>query len=188
MKEIILRPAEPSEAGVLTALTRRSKGHWGYDQEILDRMQEILSISSATIRDGYVVVAEQDGLVAGYYQLSGKPPHGELADMFLEPTVIGTGLGRALWEHAVGSARSAGFYTLTWESDPHAEQFYLHMSRTHRRTRGRARPRASGYAGDYFLSFSLRIFWKFSSSSGGRTSVSAAVRFSIPFDVEVRAM
>jgi GNAT superfamily N-acetyltransferase len=36
-------------------------------------------------------------------------PNGELADLFLETEVIGTGLGRALWEHAVASARSAGF-------------------------------------------------------------------------------
>jgi GNAT superfamily N-acetyltransferase len=63
----------------------------------------------------------------GYYQIAGEPPHGELADLFLEPEVIGTGLGRALWEHAVTSARRAGFHTLTLESDPHAERFYLRM-------------------------------------------------------------
>ncbi|MEU5269735.1 GNAT family N-acetyltransferase [Streptomyces hygroscopicus] len=127
MNEIILRTAEPDEAGVLTALTRRSKGHWGYPQAMLDRMAEMLSVSSATVRDGHVVVAERNGVVAGYYQITGEPPHGELADLFLEPEAIGTGLGRTLWEHAVASARSAGFHTLTLESDPHAEGFYLRM-------------------------------------------------------------
>lgn len=112
---------------MLTALTRRSKGHWGYPQAMLDRMAEMLSISSATIRDGHVVVAERDGVVAGYYQITGELPHGELADLFLEPDAIGTGLGRTLWDHAVASARSAGFHTLTLESDPHAEGFYLRM-------------------------------------------------------------
>lgn len=63
MNEIILRTAEPDEAGVLTALTRRSKGHWGYPQAMLDRMAEMLSVSSATIRDGVVVVAERLGTV-----------------------------------------------------------------------------------------------------------------------------
>jgi GNAT superfamily N-acetyltransferase len=48
-------------------------------------------------------------------------------DSFLEPAVIGTGLGRMLWEHAVKSASERGFHTLTLESDPHAEPFYLRM-------------------------------------------------------------
>ncbi|NUW36257.1 GNAT family N-acetyltransferase [Nonomuraea sp. SMC257] len=127
MNKIILRAAEPGEADALTALTRRSKAYWGYPQAMLDRMAEMLSISSAAIRDGRVVVAERDCALAGYYQISGEPPHGELADLFLEPEVIGTGLGRTLWEHAVESARGAGFHTLTIESDPHAEAFYLRM-------------------------------------------------------------
>ncbi|RVX46707.1 N-acetylglutamate synthase-like GNAT family acetyltransferase [Nonomuraea polychroma] len=127
VNEIILRAAEPGEADALTALTRRSKAYWGYPQAMLDRWAEMLTISSATIRDGRVVVAERDGVLAGYYHISGEPPHGELADLFLEPEVIGTGLGRKLWEHAVESACSAGFHTLTLESDPHAEAFYLRM-------------------------------------------------------------
>lgn len=127
MSEILLRPAEPSEATLLTALTRRSKGHWGYDEAILDRMAEILSISAETIQHGHVVVIERDGVVVGYYQLAGDPPHGELADLFLDPDVIGTGLGRVLWAHAVDAAVEAGFQSLSWESDPQAEPFYRHM-------------------------------------------------------------
>lgn len=51
-------------------------------------------------------------------------------DMFIKPAVIGTGLGRMLWEHAVRSASERGFHRLTLESDPHAEPFYLHMGVT----------------------------------------------------------
>jgi hypothetical protein len=32
-----------------------------------------------------------------------------------------------LWEHAVASALERGFQTLSLESDPNAEPFYLHM-------------------------------------------------------------
>ncbi|WP_219502895.1 GNAT family N-acetyltransferase [Nonomuraea ceibae] len=127
MNDIVVRAAEPDEADALTALTRRSKAYWGYPQAMLDGWAELLSISSATIRADRVVVAERDGVPAGYYHLAGEPPHGELADLFIEPEAIGTGLGRRLWEHAVESARGAGFQTLTLESDPHAEAFYLRM-------------------------------------------------------------
>ncbi|MFG3256299.1 GNAT family N-acetyltransferase [Streptomyces sp. NPDC048172] len=127
VSEPLLRRARPSEAEALTALTRRSKAHWGYPPEVLERLRELLSVSAEAIRDGHVVVAERDGVLLGYYQLAGEPPDGELADMFLDPGVIGTGLGRTLWEHAARSAREAGHRTLTWESDPHAEAFYRHM-------------------------------------------------------------
>ena len=127
MDELRIRAAEPDEAGALTELTRRSKAYWGYPQAMMDGWADMLSVSSAAIRDGRFVVAERDGVVVGYYQLTGRPPNGDLADLFLEPEAIGTGLGRVLWEHAVASARRAGFQTLTLESDPHAEAFYLHM-------------------------------------------------------------
>ena len=127
MAEILVRNAEPDEAELLTGLTRRSKAHWGYPQAMLDRWADVLSVSPAAIRGGTVVVAERDGVVVGYYQLAGRPPDGDLVDLFLEPVAIGSGLGRLLWEHAADTARRAGFRTLTLESDPHAEGFYLHM-------------------------------------------------------------
>lgn len=127
MDQIRLRAAEPREAGEITALARRSKGYWGYDQESLDRVRELLTVRADQIRDGCVVVAERDGVILGFYQLGGEPPDAELMDLFIEPNAIGTGLGRRLWEHAVRSARERGFRSLQLESDPHAEQFYLRM-------------------------------------------------------------
>jgi GNAT superfamily N-acetyltransferase len=125
--EPVLRPARPSEADEITALTLRSKGYWAYDPEVLEGMRPRLTMSPDRIRDDRVVVAEQDGMLLGYYQLGGEPPDGELVDLFIEPQVIGTGLGRLLWNHAVTSALERGFRTLSLESDPNAEGFYLRM-------------------------------------------------------------
>jgi ribosomal protein S18 acetylase RimI-like enzyme len=127
MDEILVRPARSDEAEVLTGLTRRSKAYWGYPRAVLDQWADVLSVSTSEIRSGQVVVAERSGAVAGYYRITGRPPDGQLADLFLEPEAIGTGLGRTLWEHALASARRAGFDTVTLESDPHAEGFYLRM-------------------------------------------------------------
>jgi GNAT superfamily N-acetyltransferase len=127
MGQIRLRSALPREADEISALARHSKGYWGYDRKVLDRMRDMLTMSVGQIRDGLVVVAERDSALLGYYQLGGEPPDGELMDMFIEPAVIGTGLGRILWEHAVRSAIERGFHSLTLESDPHAEPFYLRM-------------------------------------------------------------
>jgi ribosomal protein S18 acetylase RimI-like enzyme len=128
MKLIRLRAAEPHEADNITALARRSKAYWGYDQVFLDRVRDLLIVRPEQVRDERVVVAERDGTLLGYYQLGGDPPAGELVDLFVEPGAIGTGLGRRLWEHATNSARERGFRTLELESDPNAEPFYLHMA------------------------------------------------------------
>lgn len=127
MKPVRLRAAEPHEADDITALTVRSKGYWGYDQAFLDRVQHMLIVRPEQVRDDRIIVAERDGTLLGYYHLGGEPPAGELVDLFVDPVAIGTGLGRILWEHATNSARERGFRALELESDPHAEQFYLHM-------------------------------------------------------------
>ncbi|SDY97787.1 Acetyltransferase (GNAT) domain-containing protein [Amycolatopsis xylanica] len=127
MSEIRLRPAEPHEADAITALARRSKAHWGYSQEFLDRVRDILVVHPEQIHDDRVVVADRDGALLGFYRIDGKPPSGELADLFLDPASIGTGLGRRLWEHALAAAKAQGFESLDLEADPNAEPFYLHM-------------------------------------------------------------
>jgi GNAT superfamily N-acetyltransferase len=50
-----------------------------------------------------------------------------LEDLFVEPDHIGSGVGRALWEHAIDAARALGFARITLEADPGAEPFYLAM-------------------------------------------------------------
>jgi GNAT superfamily N-acetyltransferase len=122
-----LRSADPAEAEAITALMRRSKAHWGYDQEFMDRAQDALTVRPDMIRDDRVVVAERDGVLLGFYQLCGEPPAGRLEDLFVDPAAIGTGLGRVLIEHAFAAAGRRGFRTLEWESDPNAEPFYRHL-------------------------------------------------------------
>ncbi|WP_409492189.1 GNAT family N-acetyltransferase [Amycolatopsis sp. cmx-11-12] len=127
MDQVRLRAAEPHEADDITALARRSKAYWGYEQEFLDRVRDLLTVRPEQIRGEQVIVAERGERLLGYYQLGGTPPGGELADLFVEPDAIGTGLGRRLWDHATSAARKRGFRKLELESDPHAEPFYLHM-------------------------------------------------------------
>ncbi|HEV2780140.1 MAG TPA: GNAT family N-acetyltransferase [Actinophytocola sp.] len=127
MAEVVLRAARADEAGVLSELALRSKAHWGYDAEFLAACRAELTLSPAEVAAGRVVVAEVDGTVAGFYTVDGAPPDGELGNLWVDPRAIGTGLGRRLWRHAVGTARAAGFTALRIEADPHAEGFYLAM-------------------------------------------------------------
>jgi GNAT superfamily N-acetyltransferase len=122
-----LRAARRNEARRLSELALRSKGYWGYDQAFLDACRAELTVAPEEVERQRVTVAERDGQVVGFYALAGDPPEGTLADLFVEPDHIGTGVGRALWEHAIGTATTLGFERLTLEADPGAEPFYLAM-------------------------------------------------------------
>jgi ribosomal protein S18 acetylase RimI-like enzyme len=126
-QELEIRRARPGEAADLSALALRSKAHWGYDQEFLDAVRPVLTFSEADLSASPVYVLEAAGVPAGMYRLTGEPPEGELEDLWLGPELIGRGLGRRLFEHALGIAAELGFDSLVIEADPNAEPFYLAM-------------------------------------------------------------
>ena len=51
----------------------------------------------------------------------------ELDACFVEPSAIGSGVGRALWEKAEALARAGGAVEIGLDSDPFAEGFYKAM-------------------------------------------------------------
>ncbi len=56
-----------------------------------------------------------------------SPVVGELADLFVDPPAIGTGVGRVLLADAVVHARARGWDTLDFDADPYAEALYQHF-------------------------------------------------------------
>ena len=80
-------------------------------------------------------VAERDGSVIGYATTSPAkanwlpPPEGagELTNLYLDPDVIGSGVGRLLYEHAVNDLRERGFDPLVvwaFRDNHRARRFY----------------------------------------------------------------
>jgi GNAT superfamily N-acetyltransferase len=124
---IRIRPAEPAECDALSELARRSKAHWGYEASFLEACRAELTVDATDVERLRVTVAEEGHAIVGFYALGGGPPDGELCLLFVEPARIGTGVGRALWHHALMSAAHLGFSRVRIESDPFAEGFYLAM-------------------------------------------------------------
>ena len=121
-----LRPARPDEAALLTALSHRSKASWGYPPELMERFVRDLEITPGEIRDGDVWVVEVAGTCVGVCRLT----IGDVAvveDLWIEPSAMGRGHGRRLWEHAVERARSAGASAIELDADPNAVTFYERM-------------------------------------------------------------
>jgi GNAT superfamily N-acetyltransferase len=128
MEDFIARKAKPTEAGAISDLAFRSKAHWGYDAGFMNKCRDDLTITPEDCSTGLVVVATTtNGELAGFYKLTGKAPKGRLSDLFVDPSQIGKGLGKILLNEAKKHAVNLGFEELEIHSDPHAEDFYLHM-------------------------------------------------------------
>ena len=112
---------------MLSALAFRSKAFWGYDDEFMSACREELSVSGDDIRNSSFAywVCEVAGAVAGFYGLQRQTKHRyELVALFVGPNRIGTGIGKALVEHAKDVARTAGATAILIQGDPNAAGFY----------------------------------------------------------------
>lgn len=124
-----VRRALPQEAPLLGELALRSKGHWGYDADFLETCRDDLALSPEEVESSLVYVSlNSGGGLTGFYRLVPQDAGlAELDSLFVEPAAIGQGVGRRLWEHAVEVARSLGLAAFEFQSDPHAEGFYVAM-------------------------------------------------------------
>lgn len=125
--DVTFRAARPDEADELTELVLRSKAHWGYSEEFMANCREELTIRADQLLPARITVAEAGGRVVAVASLEGEPPEGELGSLFVEPAMIGKGVGRRFLQHMTDMARGVGFRTLVLDADPNAEPFYEAM-------------------------------------------------------------
>lgn len=128
----ILRLAKSSECGNLSALALRSKAYWGYDPLFIQACRAELAVDPKAAAAGRVVVLMEEDTPLGFYALGSgeRSDEAEISLLFVEPAVIGRGIGRALWEHAVAKARGEGLTRLKVLSDPFALGFYRAVGAT----------------------------------------------------------
>ena len=99
----------------------------GYDAGFLEACRPELTFTPQVIVAAPVMVAEQAGTVVGVAQIAVSGEDGELTRLFIEPSAIGAGIGRALFDWARTAARDSGCQRLVIESDPGAADFYRRM-------------------------------------------------------------
>jgi GNAT superfamily N-acetyltransferase len=127
---IEIRRAVLEDAGALSRIAFAAKGHWGYPEHWMEHWRETLTITPEFIRRNEVHVATIEGKPVGFYALVGEGRRIELEHLWVLPERMGEGVGRALFDHATGTATSLGAGVVGIEADPNAEGFYRRMGAT----------------------------------------------------------
>ena len=128
---IRLRNALQDELSSLSALCLRSKAHWGYDEAFMTACRAELTLHPDELQTTSLQVAERDAAVAGLAQVKVTGADADLLKLFIEPALLGSGIGRLLFEWATAKARDLGATRMTIDADPGAAPFYERMGAHH---------------------------------------------------------
>jgi ribosomal protein S18 acetylase RimI-like enzyme len=102
-----LRPATEADVPRLTALVRSAYGH--YVERIGGPPGPMTEDYADVVRSYQVTVAERDGETVGLVVMGVDDEGFFIANVAVDPSNQGGGVGRALLEHAERAARRAGF-------------------------------------------------------------------------------
>jgi GNAT superfamily N-acetyltransferase len=120
----------PEDAAELSSIAHSAKGHWGYPESWINHWRDVLTITPGYIGANPTYCAISDERIIGFCALVLRDGEAYLDHLWVLPSAIGRGAGRILFEFAENFARTSGATIIRVESDPHAEEFYVHMGAT----------------------------------------------------------
>src|SRR5437762_1469801 len=107
-KSLAIRAGRPDEADRLTKIAHAGKRHWNYSEELIALWREDLTVTPDFVASHEVSCAVRDAEIVGFYALSYQGEAFELEHMWVDPSHIRTGVGSALFGHAIGVVRALG--------------------------------------------------------------------------------
>jgi GNAT superfamily N-acetyltransferase len=122
--------AKPENAEVLTEIAHKAKRHWRYPERWMVAWRDTLTMRPAFIAANVAYFAAEEDRAIGFYILTTEDDGIHLDHLWVLPEAMASGVGRALFEHAVAEAIILGFSSIKIEADPNAEGFYKKMGAT----------------------------------------------------------
>jgi GNAT superfamily N-acetyltransferase len=119
--------AKPEDADALTEIAHAAKRSWGYPEHWIEAWRDILTMRPDFIAVNIAFCATEENRIIGFYVLTTEDDGLHLDHLWIHPSSMLRGIGRALFEHATEQAKAAGFDTIKIEADPNAERFYERM-------------------------------------------------------------
>lgn len=122
---MVIRPAKPDEAAMLSEIAMEAKRYWDYPPEVMDSWHSTLTLDAMQIDLHPPYVAQVDNEVVGFYQIIADGEWMELEHMWVRPQNMRQGIGKALIAHAITQAKQRGAMKMRIDADPNATAFYL---------------------------------------------------------------
>jgi GNAT superfamily N-acetyltransferase len=127
MGPLLIRAGSLDDAPAVSAVAYRAKAGWGYPVEWLDAWHDVLTVAPDYLAVHHSWIATRGSDVVGSCVLEVDGARASLNHVWVIPEAQRQGVGRALVEAALASARVEGVLAVDVESDPHAEPFYLRL-------------------------------------------------------------
>ena len=124
---LTIRPPTVDELSGLSDLCFRSKAVWGYDEEFIEACQSELLFEPRDLELTPIAIAEHDGKPIGVAQLKVVDDEADLLKLFVEPSALRSGIGKALLVWVTDVAKKLGATRLIIDADPDAAPFYRRM-------------------------------------------------------------
>lgn len=120
-----IEKANVKDSSALTDLTLRSKAFWGYSDQQMEEWTGDLEVSKNYIETNWVYLIKIKNKSVGYYSFQRiSRSKVKLDNLFIDPSRIGTGLGKLLMDDFLQRVKRLNFEIITLDADPHAEAFY----------------------------------------------------------------
>jgi GNAT superfamily N-acetyltransferase len=121
----VLRAATTGDLDALNRIAFEAKAHWGYGAALMDAWRAELGTTADAIAARPTCVAELDGRPVAWAQVDADGTPWRLEALWVSPSHLRRGLGRALLGWARERAALAGQRALAIDADPNAAGFYL---------------------------------------------------------------
>jgi ribosomal protein S18 acetylase RimI-like enzyme len=109
----------------LTEITKKSKAHWGYSDEQMEKWNNNLTITRDYIEENLVFNLIDENQIIGYYSyLRLENNQVKIDNLFILPEYIGKGFGSFLMNDFLERMRNEKHQKIILDSEPNAEQFY----------------------------------------------------------------
>lgn len=124
---MMIRPATPDEGEVLSQLAARSEAYWGYDEAFMARFRELYRITETFITANPTFLMVEADQILGFFSLIRESTPVTLEYFYIDPSMIGKGYGKQMWQHLIRQCQTLGIQSLEWVTSPQAKKFYLRM-------------------------------------------------------------
>lgn len=122
-----IRQAKSYESEILTRISIESEAYWGYDADFMEKFSSTYRVTEEFINNNPTFVMEEEGTIIGFYGMINSDNSTFLEYLYIEPSRIGKGYGKLLWNHMVGYCREKGIKEIEFVTSPQAEAFYTKL-------------------------------------------------------------